>query len=340
MKEVNMIGIDLAKNIFQLHCSDLSGKMLWKKKIKREQLKQTMANTPKCIVVMESCGGSHYWARKFIEMGHDAKLIAPKFVKPFVKTNKNDANDAEAIVEAAMRPNMRFVAVKTIIQQETLCFHRIRERLVKNRTALANEIRGLLTEFGVVFPQGISKVREFLPTLTEDATNELSDFARQIFQDLYQEFCWLDKNVKKIESQIEQLAKGSEACKKIMKIPGIGPLTATAIVATVGNPHLFKNGRHLSVYFGLVPRQHSSGGKENLLGISKRGDVYVRKLLIHGARAVMLRLRTSTSTTKQTEWLKKLNARQGFNKCCVALANKNARVVWRLLATEDVYIAA
>ena len=340
MNELNVIGIDLAKNIFQLHCSSRAGKTLWKKKLKRDQLALFMVNTPRSCVVMEACGGANYWARKFTLMGHDVKLIAAQFVKPFVKSNKNDANDAEAIVEAASRPNMRFVPVKAIEQQDTLSLHRIRERLIKNRTALSNEIRGLLTEYGIVFAVGIHKIREHLPKAIEDGANELTNASRRQFQDLYEELCFIDQRVEKLESEIVRIAKESEPCQKIMKLPGIGPLTATALTATISNPHLFKNGRHLSAYLGLVPRQHSSGGKEKLLGISKRGDAYLRKLLIHGARSILLRIKTTKSESAQTDWLRKLNDRQGFNKTCVALANKNARVIWRLLATDETYRAA
>ncbi len=340
MKEVSVMGIDLAKNIFQLHGASQNGKTVLKKKLSRQQLILFMANLPKCTVAMEACSGSHSWGRKFNEMGHEVKLISPQFVKPFVKSNKNDANDAEAIVEAAVRPNMRFVAVKTIQQQDALCLHRVRERLVRNRTALANETRGLLHEYGLVIPQGINNLRNKLPDLIEAAESQLSNEARELFNGLYDELCDSDENIKIYEDKIKQQAKASEACKKILEIPGVGPITATAIVASVGNANLFKNGRQLSAWLGLVPRQNSSGGKEKLLGISKRGDSYVRKLLIHGARAVLLKTKNNNSDDKRMKWLKELVARRGFNKACVALANKNARVIWKLLATDEVYKVA
>lgn len=340
MNKITVLGIDLAKNIFQLHGADDRGKAVLKKKLNRQQLALFIVNLPKCTVAMEACGGSHYWARKFQAMGHEVKLISPQFVKPFVKSNKNDAHDAEAIVEAAQRPNMRFVAVKSVEQQDALCLHRVRERLIRGRTALVNEIRGLLHEYGVVVPQGIKKLRSALPEILEQDDNQLSDLGRKLFSQLYLELCGFDKRVEIYNAKIEAQSKSSEVCQKIMKIPGVGPLTATAIVASVGNAKLFTNGRQMSAWLGLVPKQSSSGGKENLLGISKRGDSYIRKLLIHGARAVLQVSKTAAVDTPKTVWLKKLEERRGFNKACVALANKNARVIWKLLATDDVYRAA
>jgi len=340
MKEISVLGIDLAKNIFQLHGSDRNGNAVLRKKLSRKQLVLFVANLPKCTIAMEACGGSHFWGRKFSEMGHETKLISPQFVKPFVKSNKNDAHDAEAIVEAALRPNMRFVAVKTIAQQDELCLHRVRERLIGSRTALINEIRGLLHEYGVVIPKGAQNIRAQLPEIIELSDKQVSDQARQLFTNLYEELCHCDENVGLYEKKINAQAKTSASCQKIMKIPGVGPLTATAIVATVGNANLFKNGRQMSAWLGLVPRQNSSGGKTQLLGISKRGDSYVRKLLIHGARSVLLTIEKSTKEDQKTRWLKQLLERRGYNRACVALANKNARVIWKLLATDEVYRVA
>lgn len=340
MKEISVLGIDLAKNIFQLHGVNQNGKAVLKKKLNRQQLVLFIANLPKCIIAMEACGGSHYWGRKFQAMGHEVKLISPQFVKPFVKSNKNDAHDAEAIVEATMRPSMRFVAIKSIPQQDALCLHRVRERLVSARTSLANEIRGLLHEYGVVIPQGIHNLRETLPEIIEQDESTLSDLGRELFNGLYEELCAHDERIERYSKKIEAQAKSSDACQKIMKVPGVGPITATAIVASVGDANLFKDGRQLSAWLGLVPRQNSSGGKEKLLGISKRGDSYLRKLLIHGARAVLFKIKTSTDEGHKTRWLKELIERRGFNKACVALANKNARVIWKLLATDEVYRTA
>lgn len=340
MKEINVLGIDLAKNIFQLHGTDCSGVTVLRKKLSRKELVLFIANLPKCTIAMEACGGSHFWGRKFREMGHDIKLISPQFVKPFVKSNKNDAHDAEAIVEAAIRPNMRFVAVKTVEQQDALCLHRVRDRLIKGRTALINEIRGLLHEYGVVIPQGAQNLRGRLPEIIELSESQLSDQARVLFTGLYEELCNCDEKVTLLDKKIQAQAKASESCQKIMKIPGVGPLTATAIVASVGNASLFENGRQMSAWLGLVPRQHSSGGKNQLLGISKRGDCYVRKLLVHGARSVLKLVEKSTKDDQKTRWLKQLLERRGHNRACVALANKNVRVIWKLLVTDEVYRVA
>ncbi len=338
--EISVLGIDLAKNVFQVHGVNHQGQGVFKKTLSRKGLILFVANLPPCMIAMEACGGSHYWGRKFTEMGHKVRLISPQFVKPFVKSNKNDANDAEAIVEAAVRPNMRFVAVKTVAQQDALCIHRVRERLVRGRTALINEIRGLLHEYGVVIPKGAYNMRTHLPAIIENAENHLSVQTRRLFQSLYEELCGFDDRAIFYEKQINLQAKASEDCQKIMKIPGIGPITATAIVATVGNANLFKNGRQMSAWLGLVPRQNSSGGKTQLLGISKRGDSYVRKLLIHGARSALLTVENSTKTDPRTLWLKEILKRRGHNRTCVALANKNARIIWKLLSTDEDYRAA
>ena len=338
MKEISVLGIDLAKNVFQLHGINANGQVVLRKKLSRKQLSVFIANLPKCKVAMEACGGSHFWGRKFLEMGHEVKLISPQFVKPFVKSNKNDANDAEAIVEAAIRPSMRFVAVKTISQQDALCIHRVRERLVVARTALINEIRGLLHEYGVVMPKGMIKTK--LPEIIESDENLLSDQARETFQKLYEEFYEIDVRINSYDKKINLHAKTSEACQKIMKIPGVGPITATAIVASVGNANNFKNGRQMSAWLGLVPRQNSSGGKSQLLGISKRGDSYLRKLLVHGARSALIVAENNTQSDRRNVWLKELLARRGHNRTCVALANKNARIIWKLLTTNEEYRVA
>jgi transposase len=340
MKEISVLGIDLAKNIFQLHGVSSDGHAILKKRLNRKQLIIFVSNLPKCVIAMEACGGSHYWARKFTEMGHEVRLISPQFVKPFVKSNKNDANDAEAIVEAVLRPSMRFVAVKTIAQQESLCVHRVCERLIGSRTALINEIRGLLNEFGILIPQGASHVRRLLPEIIELNESQLSQRARELFSNLYAELCSLDERIEVYDKKIKAEARSSELCQKVMQIPGVGPKTATAIVSSVGDANLFENGRQLSAWLGLVPRQKSSGGKSQLLGISKRGDSYVRKLLIHGARSVLRTLEASASEDPRTKWLKELLARRGYNRACVALANKNARVIWKLMTTDEVYRAA
>ena len=335
MEKITLLGIDLAKNVFQLHGVDDKGKPVLRRKLTRNKLVEAMIKQPPCIVVMEACGGANHWYRKFKEMGHEVKLISPQFVKPFVKTNKNDRNDAEAIVEAASRPTMRFVSPKSIEQEDIQAVHRVRSRLVQERTALINQVRGLLAEYGIVVPKGINKIRAALPGILEDAENELSHFGRQIFQDLYEEISAKDKRIEIYDTKLEVIFKNNKDCQTISKIEGIGIITATAIIATIGDPKVFKNGRHFAAFLGLVPRQFSSGGKEKLLGISKRGDTYIRTLLIHGGRAVVRRV--DTKTDPRSEWVKSIKERRGANRAAVALANKNARIVWAVLAKNEQY---
>lgn len=342
--EVTTIGIDIAKRIFQIHGVDKNGKTVLKKKLMRDQLLSFMVNIPKCLVGIEACGGANYWARELIKLGHEVKLMAPQFVKPYVKTNKNDQADAEAICEAVARPNMRFVPVKTIEQQDVLSIHRVRERLVKNRTALANEIRGLLHEFGFIIPQGINKVIVKLTEILDEG--QLSSLSYQTFYELKEEFVEDDKKIKELEKRLKVIAMDSVQCQQLMSIPGIGLITATALVSSIGNARNFENGRQLSAWLGLVPRQHSSGGKEKLLGISKRGDVYLRTLLIQGGRAVLnakVRFiseeeKSKKAYSKFTEWMFNLVERNGHNKTIVAIANKLARVVFAVLSSGNDYL--
>ncbi len=283
--EVTTIGIDIAKRIFQIHGVDKNGKTILKKKLMREQVLTFMANVPKYLVGMEACGGASYWARELIKLGHNVKLMAPQFVKPYVKTNKNDQADAEGICEAVARPSMRFVPIKTVEQQDILFIHRVRQRLVKNRTALANEIRGLLYEFGFTIPQGINKIITKLTEILDEG--DLSQLSYQTFSELKEEFVKNDKKIKELEQRLKIIASQYSNHQQLMMIPGIGLITATALIASIGNASCFENGRQLSAWLGLVPRQHSSGGKNKLLGISKRGDIYLRTLLIQGARSIL-----------------------------------------------------
>lgn len=333
MKRITTLGIDLAKLYFQLHGVDANGVAVLRKKLSRKALSEFVSQLPSCTIVMEACGGAHFWARKFQELGHQVKLISPQFVKPFVKSNKNDANDAEAIVEAALRPSMRFVAVKTIPQQDSIALHRVRERLVGTRTALVNEIRGLLGEYGLIIPAGIEKFRNQLPQVLEDSTNGLSPKMRNLLDQLRRELRELDEKIKTLECAIKTEVKSSDMAQKLMSIPGVGPITASAMIASVGNAHIFESGRELSAWLGLVPKQHSSGGKSKLSGISKRGDKYLRKLLIHGARVILSHLNPQSNN----EWLTKLRERRGYNRACVALANKNARIIWAIMTTGECY---
>jgi len=333
--EITTIGIDLAKNVFQIHGVNARGKVTLRKTVKRPALAKLIANLPTCVIGMEACGSAHYWARKFIEFGHTVKLMAPQFVKPYVKTNQNDANDAEAICEAVSRPSMRFVPVKNVEQQSVLALHRARQGFVTARTAQVNQIRGLLYELGIVIPKGVRQLKQQLPLILEDAENDIPGTSRALFARLFEHFHALDEHVHDLENQIKAWHRDSEASRRLERVPGIGPLTASALVASIGDAKCFKNARQLAAWLGLVPRQFSSGGKDRLLGISKRGDTYLRTLLIHGARAVLFhRMRRPTDSDG---WLMKLLARRNSNVAAVALANKNARVVWALLAQHRNY---
>uniref|UniRef100_E6QQ65 Transposase of ISCARN91, IS110 family IS1111 group n=1 Tax=mine drainage metagenome TaxID=410659 RepID=E6QQ65_9ZZZZ len=332
--KITTIGIDLAKDVFQVHGVDSHGKAVLRKQIRRGEMTKFFVNLPPCLIGMEACGSAHHWARKLSEYGHTTKLMAPQFVKPYVKSNKNDMADAEAICEAVARPNMRFVPVKNIEQQAILSIHRGRQSFVKARTAQANQMRGLLGEYGIAIPKGIHSISERMPFILEDAGNGLPGMMRNLLARLNDHFKVLDQQVDELEAQIRHWHKESELSRKLEAIPGIGPITASAIVATVGKATEFKNGRQMAAWMGLVPKQHSSGGKQNLLGISKRGDVYLRTLLIHGARSV---IRYAGDKAAPDGWLRKLMARRNNNVAAVALANKNARVIWALLAKGAIF---
>lgn len=334
--KVTTVGIDLAKNVFQLHGVDELGKPVIKKQLRREQMAEFFVNLPTCLIGMEACGSAHYWARKLQGFGHTVKLMAPQFVKPYVKTNKNDAADAEAICEAVTRPNMRFVPIKNVEQQSVLALHRVRQGFVKARTAQANQIRGLLSEFGLIIPQGIGHIATRVPELIEDASNELPGSFRLLVQRLLDHLKELDRQVDELEAQIQAWHRSSTVSCKLAQIPGIGPITASALVASIGDAKNFDNGRQVAARLGLVPRQHSSGGKQNLLGMSKRGDTYLRTLLIHGARSVIYR---AGQKPESCSWINGVVNRRNKNVAAVALANKNARIVWALLAHERQYEA-
>lgn len=329
--KVTTLGIDLAKNVFQLHGVNEFGKPVLKKQLKREQMAAFLVNLPPCLIGMEACASAHYWARKLQGFGHTVKLMAPQFVKPYVKTNKNDAADAEAICEAVTRPNMRFVPIKNSEQQSVLALHTVRQGFVKARTAQANQIRGLLSEFGLIIPQGIAHIASRVPELIEDASNALPGAFRLLIERLLEHLKGLDEQVKELESQIVKWHRSSELSSKLEGVPGIGPITASALVATIGDAKNFDNGRQVAAWLGLVPRQHSSGGKQNLLGISKRGDIYLRTLLIHGARSV---IHWESRTPDACSWVSGVLKRRNKNVAAVALANKNARIVWALLAHD------
>ena len=328
------MGIDLAKDVFQLHGANAQGKKVLTKRLNRSKLTEYMSNLSPCLVGMEACGSSHYWARIFRGQGHDVKLMAPQFVKPYIKSNKNDPRDAEGISEAVTRPTMRFVPIKELEQQDILLLHRVRELAMKQRTAQGNQIRGLLAEYGVIVPKGISHMAR-LPEILEEEASKLTPVAQEILTQLYEQLKIYRKQVNDYEDKIKQHAERDPRCIAIEEIEGIGPITASALVASISDPGAFKNGREFSAWIGLVPRQFSSGNKTILGGISKRGDRYLKKLLIHGGRSVV---RTcEKKTDRKSEWVKDKLQRGGFNKAAVAVANKNARIVWALLATGECY---
>ena len=334
--KITTFGIDLAKNVFQVHGVDSQGKAVLRKTLKREQMAAFFANTPPCLIGMEACGSAHHWARKLQGLGHTVRLMAPQFVKPYVKTNKSDAADAEAICEAVARPTMRFVPIKTGEQQAILALHRARQGFIKARTAQANQIRGLLSEYGITIAQGIGHIARQLPEILEDGDNGLPGVFRHLIDRLGAQLKDFDRQVVELDAQIQAWHRSNDASRKLAQIPGIGPITASALVASIGNARSFKSGRQLAAWIGLVPRQHSTGGKQVLLGISKRGDTYLRTLLIHGARAV---IRVAERKADYAgSWLARLIGRRHKNVAAVALANKNARMVWALLAHDKNYV--
>lgn len=335
---IKVLGIDLAKQSFQLHGVDEAGNVVLKKKLSRQQLCAFIAKLPPCLIGLEACGGAHHWVRTLTRLGHIVRMIAPQFVKPYVKSNKNDAVDAEAICEAVQRPNMRFVPGKTIEQQDIQSVHRIRSQQVCKRTAQANQIRGLLMEYGIIIPKGISYIRKAIPGLLEDAENGLTPLFRELLSELYDEMVHFDERISALEQKLVAISVQNKDCQRLLTIPGIGLLTATALIAAIGDITVFKNGRELAAWLGLVPRQHSTGGKPTLLGISKRGDSYLRTLLIHGGRSVVRVAHRHQD--KRNQWIGEIKQRRGENISNVAVANKNARTAWALLTYQQDYCAA
>lgn len=334
MKQVAVIGIDLAKNVFQIHGSDAAGHAVLAKKLSRGQMIEFFAKISPCLIGMEACSSAHYWGRRLSDLGHTVKLMPPQYVKPYVKTNKNDARDAEAICEAVTRPNMRFVPIKTEEQQAILVLHRVRDGIVKQRTALANQIRGLLAEFGIIVPQGFKLLNTRMVQLLNDPDSTLPGNLRKTFSSLFQEMANLIARTKAFDKEIEACLQSSTECQRVLRIEGVGPLTATAVVASVGDIRNFKNASQFAAWLGLVPRQNSSGGKTQLLGISKRGDTYLRWLLVHGARAALC---YAARAEKLTHWQQAMLERKNFNKVVVAMAHRTARRIWAVLAKDCAY---
>jgi transposase len=335
--KLSRIGIDLAKNVFQIHGVDRSGKTVWKRRLKRDQWLRALLDKaePGCVIGMEACAGAHHWARELQSRGYPVRLIPPQFVKPYVKSNKNDANDAEAICEAMSRPNMRFVAVKSVEQQDIQATHRIRAELMTQRTAKANQIRGLVAEYGLVAPLTLRALRAAIPCWLEEAENGLTDHFRTLLHGVWADLVGLDDRVLELDREIATLANSNEVTKRLQQLRGVGPMVATALVATVGNAKQYHRGRQMAAALGLTPRQHSSGGKDRLFGITKRGDVYLRALLIHGARAVVSQAKHKDD--RLSRWVTNIATRRHPNVAAVALANKTARMAWAMLRNETNY---
>lgn len=333
MSEITRVGVDLAKNVIQVHAVDRQGKLVTNRALLRDKFMVWCAQLPAlCLIAMESCSGAHHWARKLVALGLDARIIAAHLVEPYRsqgKSGKNDANDAAAICEAASRPTMRFVAIKTASQQGMLSVHRLREGLKEERTACTNRIRGLLAEFGVVMAKSPKVLREVLSEVIEDASNELSGLARMVIERAQTQWSELDKHIDWCDARIAAHLKEDAQVMAATQLIGVGPVTASAVVATVGDFKQFKNGAQFGAWLGLTPRQNSSGGKNNLGSITKRGDMYVRSLLIQAAKsAVMTAHKRNDPISK---WVQDLREKSGWQKAAVALANKNARILWAVM---------
>jgi len=332
---IKRIGLDLAKYVFEVHAVDAQDEVVLRKTLRRDSVAQFFAELEPCIVGMEACCGSHYWARVLTDLGHEVRLISPQFVKPYVKYNKNDRNDAEAICEAIGRPSMRFVPPKSAEQLEIQAVHRIRQRVVANRTRLVNQVRGLLGEHGVVVARDITRIRRALGEIADSHESAFGDIFIDMLRDMRDELAELDIRLASYNRRIKNLFRSNEMCQRIGQIEGVGPITATALVAAIGDKSCFKNGRQFAAWLGLVPKQHSSGGKARLLGISKRGDRYLRTLLIHGARAVLGK--AAGKTDARSQWIGRMRERRHPNVVAVAIANKNARIIWSLLSRDQEY---
>jgi transposase len=333
--EIHTIGIDLGKTVFHLVGLDARGEVVVRKKCSRNQILRFTANLHVSLIGMEACGGAHFLARALREQGHDARLMPAKYVKPYVKTNKNDYIDAEAIAEAVGRPRMRFVSIKTDDQLDLQSLHRVRERWVSGRTAVINQIRGLLLERGITIRKGRHHIEESLPGILEDADNKLSGALRVLLKQLRLEMQYLQGQIDESDKLIQRIAGELEDCRRMVSVPGIGPLTATATIAAIGNGSAFKKGRGFAAWLGVVPGEHSTGGKQTLTDTSRRGNRYLRKLFVQGAHAV-LQQRMKQSNGLNT-WLAQLTSRKRIQVAAVALANKMARMVWAVLSKGEAY---
>lgn len=332
--KVSTLGIDLAKNVFVIHGVDHNGKTILRKKLSRNKFVPFIVNLEPCLIGMEACASSHHFARVLTEAGHNVKLIPPQYVKPYVKTNKTDAADAEAICEAVARPNMRFVQIKTAEQQAVLALHTERDFTIRERTACANSLRAMLAEFGHIIPTGTRQLHKGIPEILEDGDNKLSVFVRASAQRQLEHLSALEEQITLIEHELASWARTQPACQRVAKVPGVGLMTSTYLVASVGNGQQFGSAKQFSAWLGLTPREHSSGGKQRLGRISKRGDAYFRYLLVHGARAVAAVIERHA---QEMPWLHGLLKRKAYNVAVVAQASKTARILWSMLVHETEY---
>ncbi|AEY02064.1 transposase IS116/IS110/IS902 [Oceanimonas sp. GK1] len=335
---ITLIGLDLAKNVIQICGVNQAGKAVFNRSVTRHKVLELLSQYPQVPIAMEACSGSNYWGRALQQRGHPVMLLPPQHVKPFVKGNKNDRNDAFAICEAARRPNMTFVPPRTLEQTDISLVHRLRERRIGERTRLINQLRGLLNEYGIVLAGGKETLKQAMPLLLEDASNELTPRARTYCCDILEEWQQLDEAIRCLDKDIEQQCRDNEACARLTDIRGVGAVTATAMVAFVGNGSQYRNARHFSANLGLVPKEHSSGGKQKLGSITKRGNGYLRKLLIQGAWSIIRHL--NKATDRLSLWVKQLAERRGKQRAAVATANKLARIIWVMLFRQERYRAA
>ena len=333
--KVTRIGLDIAKQIFELHGVDRHGRVAIRKTLRRERVLEYFSQLPACEVALEACGGAHYWHREISKLGHTVRLLPAHKVKPYLDGNKNNAHDAAAICEASSRPSMRWVEPKTVAQQDLQSLHRVRQVTVRQCTLLANHIRGLLLEYGIAVARGTAALQRALAQLLEPDEQRLSPLLKQLIAGQWRMLKLHEQQVKVHDRRIANIARHDASCQALLKVEGIGPLTATALVATAGNGRQFKNGRHLSAYLGLVPGHSNTGNKTVMLPITKRGSRYLRTLLVHGARSTLYHARRKTDP--RSLWLQRLQAKRGHNVAAVALANKNARIAWALLRFGQAY---
>jgi transposase len=330
--DMQMLAIDLAKLSFHIYGVTQDGEVI-SRRVGRSKLMAMVDSFAPAVIAMEACATAHYWARQFLACGYDVRLIHPRFVKPFVRGSKNDAVDAEAIFDAASRPTMRFVPVKTRAQQDLQSIHRVRDRLIAQRTSLINHLRGLLAEYGLIYPKGAALLLSRVRTGLSEAS--LSSMARETFEALIEELEMLEARIERFDGRLRTICKEDETCRRLTTLPGVGPVVATALTASIGDARQFTSGRELAAWIGLVPRQYSTGGKAHLGGVGRRANHYLRRQLVHGARAVALRLKTKNDP--RSRWFQAVIDRRGFNKGIVAMANKTARMAWAMLIKQEDY---